>query len=129
MAKVGVNVPPGLTITTEVCQEFYRVGECLVGSSKCLPASLACYARQHLPQYAAGCAEAFTALGLSLQCQPCCSVPGQAASIPLGSEATIKRVHKHITLLLHNPPDWSLPLSCLPPPPSPSPQVATCPPA
>lgn len=26
MAKVGVNVPPGLTITTEVCQEFYRVG-------------------------------------------------------------------------------------------------------
>jgi phosphoenolpyruvate synthase/pyruvate phosphate dikinase len=28
MAKCGVNVPPGLTITTEVCQEFYRVGEC-----------------------------------------------------------------------------------------------------
>jgi phosphoenolpyruvate synthase/pyruvate phosphate dikinase len=27
MAKCGVNVPPGLTITTEVCQEFYRVGE------------------------------------------------------------------------------------------------------
>jgi len=26
MAKCGVNVPPGLTITTEVCQEFYRVG-------------------------------------------------------------------------------------------------------
>lgn len=28
MAKCGVNVPPGLTITTEVCQDFYRVGEC-----------------------------------------------------------------------------------------------------
>jgi hypothetical protein len=28
MAKCGVNVPPGLTITTEVCEEFYRVGEC-----------------------------------------------------------------------------------------------------
>jgi hypothetical protein len=27
MAKCGVNVPPGLTITTEVCEEFYRVGE------------------------------------------------------------------------------------------------------
>lgn len=26
MAKCGVNVPPGLTITTEVCQDFYRVG-------------------------------------------------------------------------------------------------------
>ncbi|KAF4132791.1 Pyruvate phosphate dikinase PEP/pyruvate binding domain [Phytophthora infestans] len=23
MARNGVNVPPGLTITTEVCQEFY----------------------------------------------------------------------------------------------------------
>lgn len=27
MAKCGVNIPPGLTITTEVCEEFYRVGE------------------------------------------------------------------------------------------------------
>jgi phosphoenolpyruvate synthase/pyruvate phosphate dikinase len=27
MAKIGLNVPPGLTITTDVCQEFYRVGE------------------------------------------------------------------------------------------------------
>lgn len=26
MARSGVNVPPGLTITTEVCQEFYAVG-------------------------------------------------------------------------------------------------------
>ncbi|ETL37078.1 hypothetical protein L916_11100, partial [Phytophthora nicotianae] len=26
MARNGVNVPPGLTITTEVCQEFYSVG-------------------------------------------------------------------------------------------------------
>ncbi|KAL4151822.1 hypothetical protein PRNP1_008760 [Phytophthora ramorum] len=26
MARNGVNVPPGLTITTEVCQEFYAVG-------------------------------------------------------------------------------------------------------
>lgn len=26
MAKNGLNVPPGLTITTEVCQEFYKVG-------------------------------------------------------------------------------------------------------
>jgi pyruvate,orthophosphate dikinase len=26
MAKCGVNIPPGLTITTEVCEEFYRVG-------------------------------------------------------------------------------------------------------
>lgn len=26
MARGGVNVPPGLTITTEVCQEFYAVG-------------------------------------------------------------------------------------------------------
>jgi hypothetical protein len=29
MAKCGVNIPPGLTITTEVCEEFYRVGECV----------------------------------------------------------------------------------------------------
>lgn len=27
MAKCGVNVPPGMTITTEVCQEFYKVGK------------------------------------------------------------------------------------------------------
>jgi pyruvate,orthophosphate dikinase len=26
MAKCGVNIPPGLTITTEVCEEFYRCG-------------------------------------------------------------------------------------------------------
>lgn len=26
MARCGINIPPGLTITTEVCQEFYRVG-------------------------------------------------------------------------------------------------------
>ena len=26
MAKVGVNVPPGMTITTDVCQDFYKVG-------------------------------------------------------------------------------------------------------
>lgn len=33
MAKCGVNIPPGLTITTEVCEEFYRVGEyaCALG--------------------------------------------------------------------------------------------------
>lgn len=27
MARCGLNVPPGLTVTTEVCQEFYKVGE------------------------------------------------------------------------------------------------------
>jgi hypothetical protein len=27
MARLGVNIPAGFTITTEVCQEFYRVGE------------------------------------------------------------------------------------------------------
>ncbi|GBF96181.1 pyruvate phosphate dikinase, partial [Raphidocelis subcapitata] len=26
MARLGVNIPAGFTITTEVCQEFYRVG-------------------------------------------------------------------------------------------------------
>eukprot|EP00775_Hariotina_reticulata_P006369 gene6369-6601_t len=26
MARIGVRIPPGLTITTEVCQDFYRVG-------------------------------------------------------------------------------------------------------
>lgn len=26
MARCGVNIPPGLTITTEVCEEFYKVG-------------------------------------------------------------------------------------------------------
>jgi phosphoenolpyruvate synthase/pyruvate phosphate dikinase len=26
MARLGVNIPPGFTITTDVCQEFYRVG-------------------------------------------------------------------------------------------------------
>ncbi len=31
MAKIGLNVPPGLTITTDVCQEFYRVGACRMG--------------------------------------------------------------------------------------------------
>ncbi|KIZ06013.1 Pyruvate, phosphate dikinase 1 [Monoraphidium neglectum] len=25
MARLGVNIPAGFTITTEVCQEFYRV--------------------------------------------------------------------------------------------------------
>ncbi|GLC39948.1 Pyruvate, phosphate dikinase 2 [Pleodorina starrii] len=29
MARCGLNVPPGFTITTEVCQEFYRCGEAL----------------------------------------------------------------------------------------------------
>lgn len=29
MARCGLNVPPGFTITTEVCQEFYRNGETL----------------------------------------------------------------------------------------------------
>ena len=28
MAKWGLDVPPGFTITTEVCQEFYRCGGC-----------------------------------------------------------------------------------------------------
>lgn len=27
MARDGLNVPPGLTITTEVCQEFYKCGK------------------------------------------------------------------------------------------------------
>jgi hypothetical protein len=27
MARTGLNVPPGLTITTEVCQEFYKCGQ------------------------------------------------------------------------------------------------------
>ncbi len=26
MGRCGVNIPPGLTITTDVCQEFYKVG-------------------------------------------------------------------------------------------------------
>ena len=27
MAKIGLNVPPGLTISTDVCQQFYQTGE------------------------------------------------------------------------------------------------------
>eukprot|EP00191_Tetraselmis_sp_GSL018_P009431 CAMPEP_0177600236 /NCGR_PEP_ID=MMETSP0419_2-20121207/13494_1 /TAXON_ID=582737 /ORGANISM="Tetraselmis sp., Strain GSL018" /LENGTH=102 /DNA_ID=CAMNT_0019093173 /DNA_START=187 /DNA_END=491 /DNA_ORIENTATION=+ len=27
MARIGVNIPPGMTITTEVCQAFYREGK------------------------------------------------------------------------------------------------------
>jgi len=27
MARIGLNVPPGMTITTEVCEEFYRCGK------------------------------------------------------------------------------------------------------
>lgn len=26
MARIGLNVPAGLTITTEVCQQFYKAG-------------------------------------------------------------------------------------------------------
>jgi hypothetical protein len=33
MARLGVNIPAGFTITTEVCQEFYRVGEERDGSN------------------------------------------------------------------------------------------------
>jgi len=27
MARIGVNIPPGMTITTEVCKQFYREGK------------------------------------------------------------------------------------------------------
>lgn len=29
MARMGLPVPPGFTITTSVCQDFYRCGGCL----------------------------------------------------------------------------------------------------
>ena len=51
MARDGLNVPPGFTITTGVCEEFYKSGTCPLN---CRPgsvwASLAS-PRQHAPAF------------------------------------------------------------------------------
>ncbi len=51
MARCGLNVPPGFTITTEVCQEFYRNGKpvCTATSFKTLAESLTPSARRRFP--------------------------------------------------------------------------------
>jgi len=43
MARIGVRIPPGLTITTEVCQDFYRVGKSRQAESEHSMTGCACF--------------------------------------------------------------------------------------